>query len=413
MKKRGFTLIEIIICILLLAVIGTASLMGIRLINKNIKIDKLEKITDRVLKAAEIYIETNKETYNQLYKKKNGVVIPLNVLVNEGLLDLSGTTLEKKDIKDEYVISALATTTPTSSSSGCVDITTNASWNLSSDNPIYICTNTSSTGGGGTGSSGGSGAGNSIIIGGNTSNAESTKGERTYITNYTRNYISYNSKTYRLLYIDYDDSLVLYTTESTFGDAFNNITQETSSDQETLSSFRDYNLMHPSNVNASYCNKYTWCTEGQKIDVPVYKTSSGCRNSTITDVINNDDFNFYFAGSNKAYKFKYHDTVSNYIDPDRWAYTHGIAHKRLNKTNKEQHIGLMDFVNLSTASGANPTFIEYKKDVYVINEMSIYSNPSCNATSYLTGMKIQLRPCMKISEGIGTNVNPYKLVNMC
>ena len=413
MKKRGFTLIEIIICILLLAVIGTASLMGIRLINKNIKIDKLEKITDRVLKAAEIYIETNKETYNQLYKKKNGVVIPLNVLVNEGLLDLSGTTLEKKDIKDEYVISALATTTPTSSSSGCVDITTNASWNLSSDNPIYICTNTSSTGGGGTGSSGGSGAGNSIIIGGNTSNAESTKGERTYITNYTRNYISYNSKTYRLLYIDYDDSLVLYTTESTFGDAFNNITQETESDQDQASSLTDNSLMHPSNVNDSYCNRYTWCTEGKKIDVPVYNSTSACSSSTLTGVINNDDYNFYFTGSNKSYKFKYHNTVSNYIESGRWASTHGIAHKRINKTNKEQYIGLSDFVNLSNAAGSNPTFITSKKDLYVIDTLSIYSNPGCRRIGYLTGMKIQLRPCMKISEGIGTNVNPYKLVNMC
>ena len=61
MKKRGFRLVEIIVVIALIAFIGTISFFGIRLVNKNIKITKLEQITDRTLQAARIYLETNKE----------------------------------------------------------------------------------------------------------------------------------------------------------------------------------------------------------------------------------------------------------------------------------------------------------------------------------------------------------------
>ena len=144
-NKKGFTLIEIIICISLIVVIGTASFFGIKIIRKNILVDKLEKINDKILSAAEVYIETNKETYNQLYKKKNGVVIPLNVLVNEGLLSLENTDLKQTDIEDEYVITALTSSTP-SSTSDCIDIRTSTSWMTTSTAPIYICTNSSGGG---------------------------------------------------------------------------------------------------------------------------------------------------------------------------------------------------------------------------------------------------------------------------
>ena len=59
-----------------------------------------EKLTFNPIKISnDLYIETNKETYNQLYEKNNGVVIPLNVLVDEGLLSLENTDLKKSDIE--------------------------------------------------------------------------------------------------------------------------------------------------------------------------------------------------------------------------------------------------------------------------------------------------------------------------
>ena len=40
--KKGFTLIEIIICIGLIVVIGTGSVIGIKTVSKNIRINRLE-----------------------------------------------------------------------------------------------------------------------------------------------------------------------------------------------------------------------------------------------------------------------------------------------------------------------------------------------------------------------------------
>lgn len=135
MNKKGFTLIEMIISLTLITILGVSSVVGIKYVNKNIRISKLDEITDKALLAAKVYIETNKETYNQLYNKQNGIIIPLNVLVNEGLLSLKNTDLKKSDYEDEYIVTALTDT----KGEGCIDITTNASWNLSKDNPIYIC----------------------------------------------------------------------------------------------------------------------------------------------------------------------------------------------------------------------------------------------------------------------------------
>ena len=199
MNKRGFTLIEIIVSISLIVLLGVGSFFGIRLVNSNIRISKLEQIENKVIEAAQVYIETNKESYNQLYKKNNGVVIPLNVLVNEGLLDLSTTTLEDKDIENEYVITALGGSTP---QENCVDIRSTTSWNEKLSEPIYICTDSS---------------GNSnikLINPSDLSNKNKVEREIFYYKGeYVNNYLTYskNGVTHnmRILSVDTDDSITV------------------------------------------------------------------------------------------------------------------------------------------------------------------------------------------------------------
>ena len=58
-NNKGFTIIEIIICISLLVVIGVGSFISIRVVNNKIKNDKLEKIQDRIMNAVEVYIDNN------------------------------------------------------------------------------------------------------------------------------------------------------------------------------------------------------------------------------------------------------------------------------------------------------------------------------------------------------------------
>lgn len=206
MNKKGFTLVEIVVCISLLAIIGVGSFVGIRMVNKKINIDKLNQITDKAVQAAQVYIETNKEATNQLYSNKNGVSLLLQLLVNEGLLNLDGTKLKDDDLKNQYVVTFLG---GTGSSENCEQITSTTSW--SNNKPIYLCMNST------TGSS-------------NLATIDPTKyGNKTYVSNEPyyfkgldpNNWIkvryiankennnSYVEKYGRIYYIDRDDSIII------------------------------------------------------------------------------------------------------------------------------------------------------------------------------------------------------------
>ena len=107
-NKKGFTLIEIIICIGVLAVVGVVSFVGMNYVSNNIRINKLKDIEDEILTAAKVYLETNNEANDRVFLKKQGVIVPLKVLVNEGLLDLTLTDLDIKDVGEEYVYTSLS-----------------------------------------------------------------------------------------------------------------------------------------------------------------------------------------------------------------------------------------------------------------------------------------------------------------
>jgi len=136
MNKKGFTLIEIIICISLLAVVGIGSFLGIKYVDNKIRIDKLSQITDKAIEAAQIYIETDKEASNALYSNSNGVSVPLQFLVNKGLLNIDNTDLTLDDLKDEYVVTFLG---GSGGNENCEQITSSASW--ANDKPLYLCMN--------------------------------------------------------------------------------------------------------------------------------------------------------------------------------------------------------------------------------------------------------------------------------
>ena len=194
MNKKGFTIIEIIICISLLVVIGVGSFISIRVVNNKIKNDKLEKIQDRIMNAVEVYIDNNKTVKNQLYDNRNGVVIPLNTLQNEGLIDLKGI-INKKD--DDYVVAVLGNEKP----GECISPYIKGSWQInSSTSPIYICTN-----------SNGTGSNLAIIDPSKVSNTNSSVTSSYYFKgNPGDNYVEHNGVKYRIYKIDGDDSLTLY-----------------------------------------------------------------------------------------------------------------------------------------------------------------------------------------------------------
>lgn len=195
MNKKGFTIIEIIICISLLVVVGVGSFISIKVISKKQLVDKLNMISTKASEAAQVYIETNKNASNQLYNNKNGVSLPLQLLVNEGYLSLEGTKLTNNDIKNQYVVTFLG---GTGSTENCEQITSTNSW--SNNQPIYLCMN-----------SDGTGSNLAIIDPLKVSNTNSSITSSYYFKGTPGdNYVEHNGVKYRIYKIDGDDSLTLY-----------------------------------------------------------------------------------------------------------------------------------------------------------------------------------------------------------
>lgn len=364
MRKKGFTLVEIIVCISLIAIIGVSSFFGVKFVRKSIIIDNLEKINDKILAAAEVYIETNEETYNQLYNEKNGVVIPLNVLINDGLLSLENTNLKQSDIEDEYVITALTNSTQ-SSTNNCIDIRTETSWKNTSSAPIYICTD----------SNGNSNL--SIINSNEVGNLNNVSREPYYFRGaFVNNYVKLKNgdgTKYRIMYVDTDDSLVLYNGTG-FGTAIDN------SKTLPLSSRRHIYISDTSDTKYTALGFY--CGDFEK---------------PITQVGNyQDDFEI---NVNEG------ETYVDVVDI-------------LNTIKCDQNFSSWFYVKSSTYNGSLNNY----SNIYS-NNCQIF-NPSGGAAYYAycgngayggaeVDFKIRLRPCMKITGGTGNYATPYVIEDKC
>ena len=193
--KKGFTLIEIIVVISLMAIIGVGSFIGIRLVDKKLTLDKLNRITDKVLNAASVYFETNKVAYNEIYNKKSTAIMTLKALEDEGLLNLDNSNLTNEEKEKNYVVQFLGKETDTCTNLN--EIIT--SW--SSSTPIYICTDSS---GGINIKTVNKEEYNNRMYGAN----EPFYFRGSLVNNYAK--IDGNSNVYRIVGINTDDSIELY-----------------------------------------------------------------------------------------------------------------------------------------------------------------------------------------------------------
>ena len=82
-NKKGFTLIEIIVCLVLISLIATISIVTIV---KNKNNDK-DKIIKNVLSAADVYYSMNSDIKNKLKENYGYLVITIDELKNMGMLD--------------------------------------------------------------------------------------------------------------------------------------------------------------------------------------------------------------------------------------------------------------------------------------------------------------------------------------
>lgn len=234
MNKKGFTLVEIIICIALIIGIGIGSVFGVKQIKRNFIVDELSKITDKILAAVEVYIETDEKTHDQLYNKKNVAVIPLKTLINEGLVDLRLTTLEENDIENEYILSVLSTSEPHTNE--CIDVTNTPSWTMNSSTTIYLC--------------GSSSAKSQTTIFTERANYNKVTSERYLFKGINPdNYVKYETYNFKLISVEKDDSLILASKDS-FGTLFTGVTESVDYKERNASDF----FRNPGNNGCSYAS---------------------------------------------------------------------------------------------------------------------------------------------------------------
>lgn len=109
MNKKGFTLIEIIVCIILIVVIGTGSVVGINYAKNSSTTTKQEKFYKQFDEALEVYLSEHPEIYKNLEENVEGAIVTLEVLKNEGLVkdnQKDPITKEPLDYKNNYYVLA-------------------------------------------------------------------------------------------------------------------------------------------------------------------------------------------------------------------------------------------------------------------------------------------------------------------
>lgn len=100
--KKGFTLIEIIIVIVLITLIGTISMVALNKDNDRTFGTALKRAFD----AVNVYINIEKDEigntfFNGIYKGGEGVIVPISELYNKGYINQSDYKIIIKQLKDD------------------------------------------------------------------------------------------------------------------------------------------------------------------------------------------------------------------------------------------------------------------------------------------------------------------------
>lgn len=340
--RRGFTLVEIIISIGLIVLIGTISIFSFNLINKHNKEKTLESMSETIFNAVNVYLESNSDIKNQLYNNKNGLKIPLTTLENSGLVDF-GELSDDLDSED-FVVTMLGSTNPNDDT--CANTYTAKSWNITSGETIYICEKSN-------------GSQNLVTVAGQADNlSKVTREPYIFKGNNPRNYIKYSGNLYRIMYIDIDDSLMLYSNNK-------------------FTDFSESQILPIDSINNDKTSQEFSCHtfKSGSIDTLIPGNSSDSNvqgiNATIHDI--------YATGSIKCV-----DSVN------RWGST---------------------LKNLTVDTFFNYSITNYKEESYVVSSRVQYYYQI--QTINVSGYKIRLKPCMEIVSGTGAYSTPYILKNNC
>ncbi len=102
-KKKGFTLVELLVTIVLLGVIGAIVIYNMTSISTSSKEVEYERYIAKVKSAASVYADMNQAAFNELYVSRAYIYIKIDDLVKNGLLDadlVNPYTNERIDLSD-------------------------------------------------------------------------------------------------------------------------------------------------------------------------------------------------------------------------------------------------------------------------------------------------------------------------
>lgn len=385
--KKGFTLVEIILSIGLIVLVGTVSIFSFNLIKNNNKTISLEKMSDEILTAVNLYVETNDDVKQQLYQNKNGLKIPLTTLENSGLVDFKD--LSDDLTEEDFVVTMLGSSDPNDDT--CANTYTAKSWNIKDGETIYICEKSNSE------------------IDDLKKQIEELKKklEEPVISNFNqianntyyfkgadaKNYIKIEggSTLYRILYVEKDDSLVLYKNTS-FGNTFN--------DNDTLP--LDSSRGIKKTKEGAHFIQFT-CEGTTAVIKPV--------STYYYNYITRNDYTTYNVEKGETLLDAYdvlNTVMCSESGPTSWITNY---HSDTDDHIHSDHVEYQTDCEYGKYSYQLYDTISYKNGYFAICGTSYDHIKSTDLSP--EDYKIRLKSCWNIISGVGTSADPYIIKNRC
>ena len=402
-NKRGFTLVEIIICISLIVIIGVSATVVVLKANKTREINILKANEKKLENALQVYVSNHKEITTNLNNNAKAALVTLEALKNEGLIkdDM------KVDYKENYFMLSNAVLAPAGKydcENNVIGIEVFKKWDLKEldgSKVIYICPRDNGV------------SSNNVII-----NKEDyvAKGEN------PKNFVKINERLWRIV-------------EITNGNVF-----LIANDEESVIK------LTPKELVSKSCISNDWSTLGECTNMSINDSELNIKYVTGIDVFKAGDTYFDYNNNWHTYINEYSNYPEKFRQKVFETYTPGKSSYTSYQT-YETNIGLIDLETLKNANSNDGNYIidllskytknddeyilsvgtyslfqyiasagEGKADSLFINSNTVDINMEYrirkDAKLYIVPI-IKLKNCYNFTNGEGTKDEPYELINNC